>query len=607
MDSLYAIGLGLGLRVIVDILSQGNLKIGGTVVGLWEGVVLYHFMGKMPRSSDPYIAYGFRLFVDLVVTESLAKTGIVMLWTGLGVLLSDVGPVAWKDLEMRRTYKRYLVQLPSVPKVGIPSQRVVQFWDSPTPSSAVSEVASEVASDFTVDSPTTVLPIPPPRSRAVQRPITPPTSPRPPYPLPRTTKSRPSPPPGALPGIWSETESIISASGLTSPSASDSGTATPVMTYIPEIADEDNTSEIQNAAGIVSVLMDADGVTVTADAATNASGELTPTRNSVSGRGSTRDSTFEGTRNSTLEDTRNSTLESTRNSTLESTHDSLGFPTTHAFEVVEREEAQPDFESLASIPDAEASTVSLLLPIAAPSAESTFSPIPPHPVPAVPIFNFTPPVFIEHELPPIPEDEASIPLPPSDGMTFPPPSDEWDRDRLSVTSFPNRNSFSSEITLPETVLAGTRDSLINHADLLREKAEEEDKIRSHLVNDRKRLEAMGDVKGAFLLRADIEEAEARAKKFHDQAERRYFTGYNKDATPMVIDVHKLKVPEAIRRTEKAIRDLLLLGGTELRVITAGKIVKGTHLAIIGAMQEHRIFSVEDPFKPGVVVITLPTS
>ncbi|KZP04115.1 hypothetical protein FIBSPDRAFT_968413 [Athelia psychrophila] len=72
---------------------------------------------------------------------------------------------------------------------------------------------------------------------------------------------------------------------------------------------------------------------------------------------------------------------------------------------------------------------------------------------------------------------------------------------------------------------------------------------------------------------------------------------------MVIDVHKLKVHEAICRTEKAIRDLLLLGGAELRVITAGK----THPGAIGAMQEHRIFSVEDLFKPGVVVITLPTS
>lgn len=54
---------------------------------------------------------------------------------------------------------------------------------------------------------------------------------------------------------------------------------------------------------------------------------------------------------------------------------------------------------------------------------------------------------------------------------------------------------------------------------------------------------------------------------------------------MTIDVHKLKQEEAVRRTEKAIRDLLLNEGTELRVITAGKIVKGTHLKIIGAMQE----------------------
>lgn len=55
-----------------------------------------------------------------------------------------------------------------------------------------------------------------------------------------------------------------------------------------------------------------------------------------------------------------------------------------------------------------------------------------------------------------------------------------------------------------------------------------------------------------MLRQNIKEAEAREKKFHE-----------------------------------AIHDFLLLGGTELRVITAGKIVKGPHLAIhiIGAMQQ----------------------
>ncbi|KAF7975875.1 hypothetical protein HWV62_8273 [Athelia sp. TMB] len=562
MDHIYSIGLGLGLRVVVDFLSNGNLKIGGTIVGLWEGIVLYHFLGKMPRSSDPYISYGFRLFVDFMVTENLAKTGIVMLWTGLGVLLSDVGPVVWKDSVMKKYHRRSwaMPKLPSVPVPGIPTRRVVQFWDSPTLSSAASDVT---------DSPTTVLPIPPPRTRVIPRPITPPQSPRPPYPLPRPSTSRPSPPPGALPGIWSETESVASASqGTATPSsasesACDSGTATPVMTYIPEIADEEPVPEA--AAAIASTLMDADGVTVTGDAGTPTSQSLTPTRNS------------------------------------------LALPTTEQFEVIEREEAQPDFDQLAIIPDVEASTTSLFPPHSLPTPVSAISTIPPEPIPSIPILNLVPPAVIEHELPPIPEDEASIPLPPSDGMTLAPSSEGWDRDLLSVASVRNRDSFSSEITLPETPLAGSRDSLINHADLLREKAEEEDKIRSQLVNERKRLEAAGDVKGAFLLRADIEETEARAKKLHDQAERRYYTGYNKDAVPMVIDVHKLKVPEAIRRTEKAIRDLLLQGGTELRVITAGKIVKGTHLAIIGAMQEHRIHAAEDPFKPGVVVITLPVS
>ncbi|KZP16558.1 hypothetical protein FIBSPDRAFT_894984 [Athelia psychrophila] len=105
----------------------------------------------------------------------------------------------------------------------------------------------------------------------------------------------------------------------------------------------------------------------------------------------------------------------------------------------------------------------------------------PHTVPTVPIFNFSPPVVTEHEPLPIPEDGASISLPHSHGMTLPPPSDEWDHGHLSVAGLPNCNSFSSEITLPGTVLAGTRDSLINHADLLCKKAEEEDKIRSQLL------------------------------------------------------------------------------------------------------------------------------
>ncbi|KZP02700.1 hypothetical protein FIBSPDRAFT_969696 [Athelia psychrophila] len=129
------------------------------------------------------------------------------------------------------------------------------------------------------------------------------------------------------------------------------------------------------------------------------------------------------------------------------------------------------------------------------------------------------------------KDESSIPLLPSDGVTLHPPSDEWDRDRLSVAGLSNRNSFSSEITLPGTVLAGTRDSPINHADLLREG---EDKIAHNF----ERAQALSDWRLSL------------GEDSHDQTERRHFTGY------------------------------MLLGmrcrwssSTKLRGITAGEIVK----------------------------------
>ena len=61
--------------------------------------------------------------------------------------------------------------------------------------------------------------------------------------------------------------------------------------------------------------------------------------------------------------------------------------------------------------------------------------------------------------------------------------------------------------------------------------------------------------------------------------------FNEQPLPATIDVQKLKVPEAIRQTEIALRDVLAKGGKELRVVTDGTVLNSTHLAIIGAMQE----------------------
>ncbi|KAF9527366.1 hypothetical protein CPB83DRAFT_723810, partial [Crepidotus variabilis] len=84
MDSIFAIGAGLGLRFLVDTASRHSFKITGTLVGLWEGVILLHFLKKAPRSSDPFIAFGVRLFIDFLVTESVGRLVLVIIWTCLG-------------------------------------------------------------------------------------------------------------------------------------------------------------------------------------------------------------------------------------------------------------------------------------------------------------------------------------------------------------------------------------------------------------------------------------------------------------------------------------------------------------------------------------------
>ncbi|KAF8211885.1 hypothetical protein K438DRAFT_1488126, partial [Mycena galopus ATCC 62051] len=84
MDGVYSIVAGLVLRVVVDAATFHNMKLSGTLVGLWEGVVLLHYVNKAPRSSDPYLAYSVRLFVDFLFTESIFRAVIVMLWSTMG-------------------------------------------------------------------------------------------------------------------------------------------------------------------------------------------------------------------------------------------------------------------------------------------------------------------------------------------------------------------------------------------------------------------------------------------------------------------------------------------------------------------------------------------
>ena len=154
MDSIFAISLGFALRLVVDAASPQSVRIGGSLVGLWEGAVLYHFLEKWPKSVDPYVGLGFRLFVDFLFTESIHRLAIVLLWTALGFILSDVTPAFWYDKNLRRFYRRtrrYVRDFDwSSLKFPLPSSAIsrVRFYELPLPTAPVQGSTSRRASSL---------------------------------------------------------------------------------------------------------------------------------------------------------------------------------------------------------------------------------------------------------------------------------------------------------------------------------------------------------------------------------------------------------------------------------------------------------------------------
>lgn len=144
MDSIFAISLGFALRLVVVFASHYNDRIGGSLVGLWEGAVLYHFLEKWPLSFDPYVGLGFRLLVDFLFTESIYRLLIVLLWTGLGFILADVTPAFWYDKNLHRFYRRtsrFIRHFDwSSLNIPIPSGAIprVRFYDLPSRSAPAS-------------------------------------------------------------------------------------------------------------------------------------------------------------------------------------------------------------------------------------------------------------------------------------------------------------------------------------------------------------------------------------------------------------------------------------------------------------------------------------
>ncbi|KAJ7723564.1 hypothetical protein B0H16DRAFT_1333988, partial [Mycena metata] len=85
IDGFLTLVSGLALRVVIDAATFHSVKLSGSLIGLWEGVVLLHYVKKGASFPDPpYLLCGIRVLVDFIVTEDIFKLVVVLLWTTMG-------------------------------------------------------------------------------------------------------------------------------------------------------------------------------------------------------------------------------------------------------------------------------------------------------------------------------------------------------------------------------------------------------------------------------------------------------------------------------------------------------------------------------------------
>lgn len=157
---------------------------------------------------------------------------------------------------------------------------------------------------------------------------------------------------------------------------------------------------------------------------------------------------------------------------------------------------------------------------------------------------------------------------------------------------------------------GNSKQLFSRGEYYREEARKQEKQRLALDNQLKAAFKEARIRDTLFLREDINVSEERAKKLHEKAARRFFKARNLSSTPHTIDVHGLRVAEAVKLTEKALRDAIRHDHPEIRVIVG----KGLHSrngtpvlkqAIIREMQKVQIPCRVNNFNTGILILSLP--
>ncbi|KAG9220783.1 hypothetical protein CCMSSC00406_0002617 [Pleurotus cornucopiae] len=152
-------------------------------------------------------------------------------------------------------------------------------------------------------------------------------------------------------------------------------------------------------------------------------------------------------------------------------------------------------------------------------------------------------------------------------------ADATDMKPTDATPQPASDAASMLAEIESIVSTINPQSLQKKAENYRSQAQAEVQKRDELLQERLKALAKTQVREAFLLALEARRSQENAVSLHRKAERRYLLANNRGLPANTLDLHGLRVPEAIYRTKEAIRDIVLSGGgQDLKVIVG----RGNH-------------------------------
>ncbi|KAM6502135.1 hypothetical protein JOM56_002112 [Amanita muscaria] len=611
MDILFSIATGLGLRFICLNLTEPLTRLSPVIIGVWEGAISHLVLSQDPElrqlSFDQFLAYGLRLVFDLILTQDPARPLAVVLWTGVSLWLCQFIdqqsiPLSPQQSNRRKRSRRHRVPATS----SLPSH--VRVYQTPQPPSD---------------------PLPHAATPPHEQPSTPPSfflqgegseaihlSPAPDH--PSSALVDPPRPPSALAPQLEADDGKAQDKPAPFP--------TPPATFASPEMDKDLTGSARRLSTIVEA-SSVEDVPIMAmanlGAADGGAQGTLPERKE-------QDQNANGVRTTTRTDTV-----------------PLPVPDPFSRQLRSRASAQvsiaADSESatLISVKPAIAHKF-LLRPYPEEEVLSDELQTPLNPVARALLEDDVDNVFTDNEL----DDELRTPLkftrqlgdgplsPLSPllsvqvrlsdvqaGSSHKPPSGTQiagTTDATDATLLRNSLLISSEADELDSLESDAESSMLStavptelyiHGDDWRKKAWEEEKKYHELKKQYDKALKELRVKDALMLKGQIAESDATIKKLHEKAARRYYKARNEPGQAFV-DVHGLRVNEAVEMTEQALRKALSSGHETLRVITG----RGAHskgklpvlkYALLRAMEKQKIPCQPDPVNPGALIVTLP--